>query len=85
MAILYLAVLYKQQHGALSFDLLKLYELSIPSGAQLWLFAAFALAFPGSRSRSRAAGSCRSGSSQPDTTESFARFKRFRRPRRRPY
>jgi NADH-quinone oxidoreductase subunit M len=45
VAILYLAVLYKQQHGALSFDLLKLYELSIPHGAQLWLFAAFALAF----------------------------------------
>src|SRR5438093_11528999 len=45
VAILYLAVAYKQAHGSPSFDLLKLYELSLPAGTQLWLFAAFALAF----------------------------------------
>ena len=45
VAILYLAVLHKQAHGSLSFDLLKLYELAIPGTAQLWLFAAFGLAF----------------------------------------
>ena len=45
VAILYLAVLHRQSTGELSFDLLKLYQLSIPIKAQLWLFAAFALAF----------------------------------------
>jgi len=45
VAIVYLAVLYQQTHGAPSFDLLQLYDLAIPLGAQRWLFAAFALAF----------------------------------------
>jgi NADH-quinone oxidoreductase subunit M len=46
IAILYLAVLHGRAHdGQLSFDLLRLYELSIPAYAEMWLFAAFALAF----------------------------------------
>ena len=46
VAILYLAVLHGRAHdGQLSFDLLRLYDLSIPADAELWLFAAFALAF----------------------------------------
>ena len=45
VAIFYLAALHRQSTGTLSFDLLRLYELSIPAHAQLWLFAAFALAF----------------------------------------
>jgi NADH-quinone oxidoreductase subunit M len=45
VAILYLAVLHRQSTGELSFDLLRLYELSIGIKTQLWLFAAFALAF----------------------------------------
>ena len=45
LAILFLAVLHYQQASSYSFDLLKLYELSIPSGVQVWLFLAFALAF----------------------------------------
>jgi NADH-quinone oxidoreductase subunit M len=45
VAILYLAVLYGRTHGEISFDLLQLYGLSIAPSTQLWLFAAFALAF----------------------------------------
>ena len=45
VAILYLAALHRQATGAISFDLLKLYELSIARDTQLWLFAAFGLAF----------------------------------------
>jgi NADH-quinone oxidoreductase subunit M len=45
VAILYLASLHRQATGAISFDLLKLYDLSIEPSTQLWLFAAFALAF----------------------------------------
>jgi len=45
VAILYLAGLHRQATGAFSFDLLKLYDLSIEPSTQLWLFAAFALAF----------------------------------------
>jgi len=45
VAILYLAVLHRQATGSLSFDLLRLYELSIAPDVQLWLFAAFGLAF----------------------------------------
>jgi NADH-quinone oxidoreductase subunit M len=45
VAILYLAWQHREAHGALSFDLVKLYDLSIAPDAQLWLFAAFALAF----------------------------------------
>ena len=45
LAILYLAVLHYQQTSSYSFDLLKLYGLSIPVGVQVWLFLAFALAF----------------------------------------
>jgi NADH-quinone oxidoreductase subunit M len=45
IAIIYLAMLHQQTAGAPSFDLLQLYELSVPLDAQRWLFAAFALAF----------------------------------------
>ncbi|HZS97963.1 MAG TPA: proton-conducting transporter membrane subunit, partial [Terriglobales bacterium] len=45
VAILYLAVLHREATGALTFDLARLYELSIPFKTQLWLFAAFGLAF----------------------------------------
>src|SRR5437870_5567145 len=45
VAILYLAYLYNAQHGVVTFDLLRLYDLRIPAQAQLWLFAAFALSF----------------------------------------
>ncbi|MGH7806364.1 MAG: NADH-quinone oxidoreductase subunit M [Candidatus Binatia bacterium] len=46
IAILYLAVLHGRAHdGQLSFDVIRLYELSIPAHAEMWLFAAFALAF----------------------------------------
>src|SRR4051812_5816094 len=45
LAILGLAVLHSQQTGSYSFDLLKLYELSIPSSLQFWFFLAFTLAF----------------------------------------
>ncbi|MFN7915579.1 MAG: NADH-quinone oxidoreductase subunit M [Vicinamibacterales bacterium] len=45
LAILGLAVMHSQQTGSYSFDLLKLYELSIPSSTQFWFFLAFALAF----------------------------------------
>jgi NADH-quinone oxidoreductase subunit M len=45
VAILYLGWLHREAHGSWSFDLLRLYDLSIPPGPELWLFAAFALAF----------------------------------------
>jgi NADH-quinone oxidoreductase subunit M len=45
VAILYLAWLHQKAHGHMSFDLLRLYGLSIPETTELWLFAAFALAF----------------------------------------
>src|SRR4051812_9953866 len=45
LAILGLAVLHSTQTGSYSFDLIKLYELSIPSSLQFWFFLAFALAF----------------------------------------
>ena len=45
VAILYLAWLHQAASGDWSFDLLRLYELPIDAGTQLWLFAAFALAF----------------------------------------
>ena len=45
VAILYLAVLHREATGAMTFDLLKLYDLPIAHDKQLWLFAAFALAF----------------------------------------
>ncbi len=45
VAILYLAYLHNVQHGAVTFDLLQLYNLKIPEQTQLWLFAAFGLSF----------------------------------------
>jgi NADH-quinone oxidoreductase subunit M len=45
LAILTLAYLQKEAGGAYSFDLVKLYDLNIAPNLQLWLFAAFALAF----------------------------------------
>jgi NADH-quinone oxidoreductase subunit M len=45
LAILALAVLNESTTGHYSFDLQTLYDLSIPAGAQFWLFLAFALAF----------------------------------------
>jgi NADH-quinone oxidoreductase subunit M len=45
VAILYLAMLHHQATGTFSFDLLELYDLSVEPATQLWLFAAFALAF----------------------------------------
>jgi len=45
VAILYLAYLHNAQHGAVTFDLLRLHDLRIPPQVQMWLFAAFALSF----------------------------------------
>jgi NADH-quinone oxidoreductase subunit M len=45
LAILGLAVLHSNQTGSYSFDLLRLYDLSIPSSLQFWFFLAFTLAF----------------------------------------
>jgi NADH-quinone oxidoreductase subunit M len=45
LAILGLAVLHNTQNGAYSFDLLRMYQLSIPENLQFWFFLAFALAF----------------------------------------
>jgi NADH-quinone oxidoreductase subunit M len=45
IAILWLAVLHHQQFGAYSFDLLRLYQLSVLPATQTLLFLAFALAF----------------------------------------
>src|SRR3954454_5397102 len=45
LAILGLAVLHASTTGSYSFDLLQLYELTIPAHLQFWFFLAFALAF----------------------------------------
>jgi len=45
LAILGLAVLHNAQVGGYSFDLLRMYQLSIPEPLQFWFFLAFALAF----------------------------------------
>jgi len=45
VAILYLVILHRQQTGTITFDLLRLYDFSVPLTTQRWLFAAFALAF----------------------------------------
>ncbi|MFQ5583379.1 MAG: NuoM family protein, partial [Calditrichia bacterium] len=45
VAILFLYFLYYNATGEYSFDLLKIYQVDIPFGAQFWLFLAFALAF----------------------------------------
>ncbi len=45
VAILYLVWLHHDVTGRLTFDLVQLYELTVPLGTQRWLFAAFALAF----------------------------------------
>jgi NADH-quinone oxidoreductase subunit M len=45
LAILGLAYLHSTTHGVYSFDLLKLYDMPIPTNLQFWFFAAFALAF----------------------------------------
>ncbi len=44
-AILYLYFMYHNYTGVYTFDLTKIYELSIPFNIQYWLFLAFALAF----------------------------------------
>ena len=45
VAIIGLSWLHQSATGEYSFDLLKLYELSIPASTQYWFFLAFALAF----------------------------------------
>jgi NADH-quinone oxidoreductase subunit M len=45
VAILYLYFAYHAATGEFTFDLLRLYETPLGHSAQLWLFAAFALAF----------------------------------------
>ena len=45
IAIIGLAWMHHAATGAYSFDLLRLYELDVPAGAQYWFFLAFALAF----------------------------------------
>ena len=45
IAIIALSVLHHQATGVYTFDVTKLYELSIAHDVQLWLFLAFALAF----------------------------------------
>ncbi len=45
IAIIYLYFAYGSQTGTYTFDLLKLYNLSLPMSTQVWLFAAFALSF----------------------------------------
>jgi NADH-quinone oxidoreductase subunit M len=45
LAIIALSVLHHQATGVYTFDVTKLYALSIPHDLQLWLFLAFALAF----------------------------------------
>jgi NADH-quinone oxidoreductase subunit M len=45
LAIIGLSVLHHQATGVYTFDVTKLYELSIAHDVQLWLFLAFALAF----------------------------------------
>ena len=45
VAIIYLATRHAQVEQALTFDVLKLYDLRLPFDQQLWLFLAFALSF----------------------------------------
>ncbi len=45
VAIIYLVVQYQAQTGVYTFELAKLTELVLPVNIQMWLFAAFALAF----------------------------------------
>ena len=45
VALLYLFFMYHGYAGEYSFDLLKIYEMPIPLGAQTYMFLAFALAF----------------------------------------
>jgi NADH-quinone oxidoreductase subunit M len=45
LAIIGMAMLHYTATGEYSFDLVRLYELSVPSATQFWFFAAFALAF----------------------------------------
>jgi NADH-quinone oxidoreductase subunit M len=45
VAIIYLATRHAEMEQALTFDLLKLYDLHLPLDEQAWLFAAFALSF----------------------------------------
>ncbi len=45
VALLYLFFMYHAYSGEYSFDLLKLYQMPIPLGAQTYMFLAFALAF----------------------------------------
>ena len=45
VAIIGLSWLHQSATGEYSFDLLKLYELTIPQGTQYWFFLAFTLAF----------------------------------------
>src|SRR5207247_10055003 len=45
LAILGLAYLHYMEKGSYSFDLLRLYDLSLDGHVQFWFFLAFALAF----------------------------------------
>src|SRR5262245_58915411 len=45
VAIIYLAARHAQVEQALTFDLLRLYDLHLPLNEQTWLFAAFAISF----------------------------------------
>ena len=45
VAILALYFLYHKTMGVYTFDITQLYKLNLPVGVQLWMFAAFALAF----------------------------------------
>jgi NADH-quinone oxidoreductase subunit M len=45
LAIIGLAYLHEGATGTYTFDLLRLYELTVPPAAQFWLFLAFTLAF----------------------------------------
>jgi NADH-quinone oxidoreductase subunit M len=45
VAILYVAASYRELAGVYSFDLAELQRVVLPYGTQVWLFAAFALAF----------------------------------------
>ncbi len=45
VAILALYFLYHKATGVYTFDVTKLYQLNLPMGPQMWMFAAFALAF----------------------------------------
>ncbi len=44
-ALLYLVIMYHSQTGIYTFDLLTLYNMDIPIDPQMWIFAAFGLAF----------------------------------------